>query len=110
MSISTATPEQLQRVYNFVAMLRANTIHFWKQSNTATILIQNWNSDILQIIGSPTGIVINDPTGLAGAVPLTDTQVTNLFGQHQTLQGTIMTANNQNLFMLATGPNNALLT
>ena len=110
MSIATATPDQLQRVYNFVHLLRANTINFWKQSNNTDVLIQNWNSDILQIIGTPTGVVINDGSGLAGAVPLTDTQVTNLFGQHQTLQGTIMTASNKDLFMLACGPNNALLT
>jgi hypothetical protein len=44
---------------------------------------------------------------LAGAVPLTDLQVTDLFGQLQTMQTNTMTAHNKDLFMLATGPNNA---
>lgn len=110
MSIATATPDQLQRVYNFVRMLRGNTVNFWRYNNNANALIQNWNSDILAIIGTPVGTVINDESGFAGAVPLTDTQVTNLFGIHQNLQPTIMTASNQQIFMLATGPQNAALT
>lgn len=107
MSIATATPEQLARVYNFVNMLRAATIHQWKLNNNVNALIEDWNSDILAIIGSPTGVVINDGSGLAGSVPLTDTQVTNLFGIMQTWQTNTMTQSNQTIFMLATGPNNS---
>jgi hypothetical protein len=108
MSVATATPEQLARLYNFIALLRSTTIRIWQQSNATDTIIQAWNSDILAIIGTPQGTVIHDNTGLAGAVPLTDTQVTNLFSILQNLQSTTMTAGNKDLFMLATGPNNAL--
>ena len=107
MSYSTATPAQQARVNNFVQQLRAATIRVWQESNAMTALINNWNADILGILGTPQGISIPDGTGLAGAVQLTDTQVTNLFGILQTNQTTLMTAGNQNIFMLATGPNNS---
>lgn len=107
MSIANATPDQLQRVYNFIHMLRATTIHQWSLNNNTNALIEDWNADILAIIGTPTGIVINDGSGLAGSVPLTDTQVTNLFGIMQTWQTNTMTASNQTIFMMATGPNNS---
>ena len=106
MSVATATPEQLARLNNFVMQLRAAIIRVWQLNNDTTALVQDWNSDILGIIGSPAGTVINDPTGLAGAVHLTDTQVTNLFGILQTLQTNTMTAGNKDVFMLATGPQN----
>ncbi len=107
MSVATATPAQLQRLNNFVNQLRAATIRVWQLNNITTMLVEDWNSDILAIIGTPAGTVINDNTGLAGAVPLTDTQVTNLFGILQTNQTTFMTASNKDVFMLATGPNNS---
>lgn len=108
MSIATATPEQLARVANFVVMLRSAVIQIWQIDKVARVLVQDWNSDILGIIGTPQGTTIVDNTGLAGAVPLTDTQVTNLFGILQTLQTNTMTAGNKDVFMLATGPSNAL--
>lgn len=108
MSIATATPEQLARVANFVVMLRSAIIQIWQIDKVARVLVQDWNSDILGIIGTPQGTTIVDNTGLTGAAPLTDTQVTNLFGILQTLQTNTMTAPNKDAFMLATGPNNAL--
>jgi hypothetical protein len=108
MSVATATPEQLVRLHNFIGLLRSTTIRIWQQSNATNAIIQDWNSDILAIIGTPQGTIIQDSTGLAGAVSLTDTQVTNLFGILQSLQSTAMTAGNKDLFMLTTGPNNSL--
>lgn len=107
---ATATPEQQARVNNFVQMMRAVVINFWQYNNNTNALIEDWNADILGIIGSPTGVTITDGTGYPGAVPLTDTQVTNLFGILQNLQPTIMTSGNQTIFMMATGPNNAAAT
>lgn len=108
MSYATATPEQKARVHNFVAQLRAAVIPQWHENTVVAMLIQNWNSDILGILGTPQGTVIADNTALAGAVPLTDTQVSNLFGILQTWQTNTMTAGNKDIFMLATGPNNAI--
>ncbi len=107
MSYSTATPAQQARVNNFVQQLRAVSIRAWQMNNSMTALVNDWNSDILGILGSPQGITIPDGTGLAGAVPMTDTQVTNLFGILQTNQTTLMTAGNSAAFMLATGPQNS---
>lgn len=110
MGYATATPAQQQRVNNFVQMMRGVVINFWKYNNNTNALIQDWNADILGIIGTPTGVTINDGSNLAGCVPLTDTQVTNLFGILQNLQPTIMTSSNQAIFTLATGPQNAAST
>lgn len=107
MSYATATPEQKARVNNFVAQVRAAVIRIWQLNNSTDALVTDWNADILAILGSPQGIVITDGTGLAGAAPLTDTQVTNLFGLLQTNQTTLMTPANEAVFMLATGPNNS---
>ncbi len=107
MSYATATPAQQARVNNFVTQLRAATIRLWNLNNQTSALVTDWNADILAILGSPANIVITDGTGLAGAVPLTDTQVTNLFGILQTLQTNTMTPSNAAAFMLATGPNNS---
>ena len=107
MSYTTATPAQQARVNNFVQQLRAAVIRQWQLNNAVNALVQDWNADILGILGSPQSITIPDGTGLAGAVPMTDTQVTNLFGIMQTWQTNTMTAGNQTVFMLATGPNNS---
>jgi hypothetical protein len=107
MSYSTATPAQQARVNNFVQQLRAAIIRIWQLNNNTSALVTDWNADILGILGAPQGIVINDGTGLAGAAPLTDTQVTNLFGILQGNQTSLMTAGNNAAFMLATGPNNS---
>jgi hypothetical protein len=107
MSYSTATPAQQAQVNNFVQMLRSTIIRLWQVNNNTSALVTAWNANILGILGSPQGIAIPDGTGLAGAVVLTDTQVTNLFGILQTLQSTNMTQANENAFMLATGPSNS---
>ena len=108
MSVANATPEELRRLDNFVVLQRAAVVQLWKLNNTITALVQDWNADILGIIGAPQNVVIKDSTNYSGAVPLTDTQVTNLFGILQTLQTETMTNPNKALFLLATGPNNML--
>lgn len=108
MSVSTATPEQLARLSNFVGLLRAATVNVWQLNRTMNALVQDWNSDILGIIGTPQNTIVIDNSNLAGCVRLTDTQITNLFGILQTLQTNTMTAGNKDVFMLATGPNNAM--
>ncbi len=108
MSVATATPEELARLDNFVVLLRGATVGLWASDKTIAALVQDWNTDILQIIGAPQNTVIKDSNSLTGSLPLTDTQVTTLFGIFQTLQTNAMTANNKDLFMRATGPNNAM--
>jgi hypothetical protein len=108
MSYSTATPQQQAQVQQFVLLERAAAVQIWQLNKTINAIVAAWNANILGILGSPSGIPIPDPTGYAGAVTLTDTQVTNLLGVLQSFQSNTMTAPNQALFVLATGPNNML--
>jgi hypothetical protein len=105
MSVSGATPAQLTQLSDFVVLERSACVQLWQLNKTITALVEAWNSNILGIIGSPQGTPVVDNTGLAGAVQLTDTQVTNLFGILQTLQTNTMTAPNEAALELATGPN-----
>jgi hypothetical protein len=106
MSVANATPEELKRLDNFVLLQRSTCVLLWQLDKAITAIVQDWNSDILGIIGSPQGTTIVDSNNYPGAVPLTDTQVTNLFGILQTLQTNTFTAANEDLFLRATGPNN----
>ena len=108
MSYSGATPAQQAQVQSFVTLERAAIVQMWQLNKTINALVAAWNANILGILGAPQGTLIPDPTGYAGAVELTDTQVTNLFGILQSLQSTNFTAPNQASFVLATGPNNML--
>jgi hypothetical protein len=108
MSFATATPAQQAQVESFVTLERAAIVQMWQLNKTISALVQAWNANILGILGAPQGISIPDATGYAGAVTLTDTQVTNLFGILQTLQTNNFSAGNQAAFVLATGPNNML--
>jgi hypothetical protein len=108
MSYSTATPQQQARVNNFVQLQRAASVLMWELNKAINAMNADWNADILAILGSPQGITITDGTGYAGAVPLTDTQVTNLVSVFQAFQSGTMTAGNQTVFALASGPNNML--
>lgn len=108
MSVATATPDQLKQLDDFVVLARGATTQLWQLDKTINSLIQAWNANILGIIGPPQGTLIKDSTNYAGAVQLTDTQVTNLFGILQTLHNNTMTDPNKALFVLASGPNNML--
>lgn len=106
MSYSTATPAQQAQVNVFVQQQRAACIQFFRLMNQINALQTFWNADVLAILGTPGGIAIPDGTNLAGAVQLTDTQVTNLFGVLQSMLTTNFTQANQNAMALATGPGN----
>jgi hypothetical protein len=108
MSYATATPAQQARVNNFVLLQRAASVLIWALNKQINAMNSDWNADILAILGSPQGITIPDGTGYAGAVPMTDTQVTNLVSIYQAYQSSTMTAGNQTVFALASGPNNML--
>ena len=108
MSYSTASAAEKTRVNNFVQLQRAASVLIWQLNKTINAMNADWNSDILAILGSPQGITIPDGTGYAGAVPMTDTQVTNLVSIYQAFQSNTMTAGNQTAFALASGPNNML--
>lgn len=108
MSVAGATPAQLKQLDDFVVLQRGATVQLWQLHKTIEALIQAWNANILGIIGSPQGTPIVDSGSYAGAVQLTDTQVTNLFGILQTMDVNTMTDPNKALFVLATGPNNML--
>jgi len=108
MSVANATPAQLAQLNNFVVLERAAIVQMWQLNKTISALVQAWNASILGIIGPPAGTPIVDSNSYVGAVQLTDTQVTNLFGILQTLQTNNFGASNQAAFVLATGPNNML--
>ena len=108
MSYSGATPAQQAQVQSFSVLQRSAIVQLWQLNKTINALVQAWNANILGILGSPQGTLIPDNTGYAGAVELTDTQITNLFGILQSLQSTNFTSGNQAAFVLATGPNNML--
>lgn len=105
MSVAGATPAQLAQLSAFVNQMRATCIAAMKLNDQVNALVLGWDANILGIIGAPQGTLINDNTGLAGAVELTDTQVTNLFGILQSM-GAILTNANQQAMVLATGPGN----
>jgi hypothetical protein len=108
MSFATATPQQQARVNSFVLLQRAAAVLAWELNKTINAMNAAWNADILGILGTPQGITIQDGTNYAGAVPMTDTQVTQLVGIYQAFQSDTMSAGNQTAFALASGPNNML--
>jgi hypothetical protein len=108
MSYSTATPAQQLQVQQFVLLQRAACVQIWQLQKTINAIVAGWNANILGILGTPQGTPIPDNTGYAGAVELTDTQVTNLISILESFQTNTMTAGNETLFTLATGPNNML--
>ncbi len=83
MTYSTASAADQKLVQNFQVQVRG----VWVQALALGAEIQNlfnsWNfgdKSILSIAGSPNGTVIPDGNSLAGAQPLTDTELTNLYG------------------------------
>lgn len=108
MSVANATSEQLAELSNFVVNLRAVIASFAQVQYQMNALNQAWNANISAIIGTPAGTVIADNTGLAGAVPLTDTQVSTLVSDIQAVMTTYFTTAAQQLYAQVCGPMNVL--
>lgn len=106
MSVVNATPQQLAQLSNFVVLLRATISSFAKNMDTMNALNAAWNANISAIIGTPAGTTIVDGTNLAGAVPLTDTQVATLVADIQAILTTYYAAGAQQLYTLVCGPGN----
>src|ERR1700688_3518999 len=104
MSYAAATTAQQTQVNVFVQQQRATCIEFFRLMNQINALQTFWNADILGILGTPLSTLIPDGTILAGAVELTDTQVTTLFGILQSMLTTNFPAGNQNAMALAVAP------
>jgi hypothetical protein len=108
MTLSSATAAQITQVNNFCQLTRSIMIQLALLQNHCAVAMQTWDVNILGIIGSPQGTLINDGTGLAGAVELTDTQLTNLVSIMSAIVTTYGTAANQQAIALAVGPNNMI--
>ena|SRR5271165_6927576 len=108
MSYNTATSDQQKQVQQFVLNMRGVCVEWFRIFNQINQLNLNWNNNILGILGSPQGILIPDGTNLAGAVELTDTQVTNIFGSIlQAMMTAYFTGGNQATMVPAVGLNTA---
>lgn len=108
MSLSTATAAQLAQVADFTRLMRSIVISMAVLENHIDAALLAWNANIIGIMGAPGNILINDATGLAGAVELTDTQVTNLVGLITSYQSTFGTSQNRQAMTLAVGPTNMI--
>lgn len=108
MTVANATPAQLAELSNFVVNLRAVIASFAQVQYQMNALNQAWSANISAIIGTPAGTTITDATGLAGAVPLTDTQVSQLVTDIQNVMATYFTTGAQQLYAQVCGPMNVL--
>lgn len=108
MSLAGATQAQIAQVNNFCLLTRSIMIQLAQLQNHCAVAMTTWNANILGIIGAPQGTLINDGTGLAGAVELTDTQLTNLVSYMSAIVSTYGAAGDQAAIALAVGPNNMI--
>lgn len=108
MTIATATPQQLAELSAFVVQERAIVSQLMKAMAQMNQLNNNWNATIAAIIGTPAGLVVTDNSGLAGIVPLTDTNVYAILGYFQTILASFYDTSHQQIFVQACGPTNAL--
>jgi hypothetical protein len=106
MSVALATPAQLAQLSNFVVLMRSAVSMFAKNMDTMNALVMAWNANISAIVGVPVGTTVIDATGLAGAVPLTDTTVAALVGDLQAILATYYTTAAQQLYTTVCGPGN----
>ena len=105
-NISTATPTQLTELNNYVVQLRAIVAAFSTNMVAMNAMVNAWNANISAIIGTPAGLVVTDSTNLAGAVPLTDTQVSTLTTDLEAILTTYYTTAAQQLYATVCGPTN----
>lgn len=108
MSVATATPAQLALLSNFVAELRANMASFAQTIAVMNALNVSWEATISAIVGTPAGTLITDSSGLAGISQLTDTQVSSLMTDVQSVLTTYNSTAAQELFSQVCGPLNTL--
>lgn len=104
--VATATNEQLALLSNFVVNMRAQISQCAILMSRMNALSAYWTSVISPIIGTPAGTTIADNTGLAGAVPLTDTQVAALIADIQAILTQYYTPAAQELYAQVAGPTN----
>ena len=108
MSVANATPEQLAELSAFVVLQRATAGEFFRVMNHMNALNNSWNATISAIIGTPAGTTIVDNSGLAGIVPLTDTDATNIMSYMQNTLTNFYDAAHQQELTKACGPSNTI--
>lgn len=106
MTVSNATTAQLAQLSNYVVLMRTTISAFAKNMDTMNALVNAWNGNISAIIGTPAGTTITDSSNLAGAVPLTDTQVAQLVADLQAVLAAYNTPAAQQLYTSVCGPGN----
>lgn len=106
--IANPTAAQLAQVSTFVVQLRAVLSQFAKAQSQMNALQAYYNQTVSAILNPTTGVTVVDATGLAGAVPLTDTQVVTLTSDIEAVIATYYTATYQGLYAMACGPSNVL--
>ena len=107
-NISTATPQQLAQLSSYVVQQRALVASLMQFMTQANQLNNSWNATISAIVGTPAGLTVTDNSGLAGIVPLTDTNVYAITGYFQTILTDFYDAAHQQIFVQACGPTNAV--
>src|SRR5208282_3235405 len=106
MSVVNATPAQRAQLSAYVVMLRAIASQFSMAMSQMNALQNAYNANVAGIIGTAAGTVIVDNTGLAGAVPMTDTQVVTMTSWFENVLTTYYDATHQQQFTIACGPGN----
>src|SRR5271170_1242756 len=107
MTVATATPQQLAELSAYMVMMRAVASQLSKSMSQMNALSNSYNATISGIIGgSGTGTVVVDASGLAGIVPLTDTDVVNITFIYQSILSSWYDASHQQLLTRACGPGN----
>lgn len=106
--IANPTAAQLAQVSTYVVQLRATLAQFAQAMAQMNALQNYYNQTVSAILNPTTGVTVVDSTGLAGAVPLTDTQVVTLTADIEAVLTTYYTTTYQELFAAACGPGNVL--
>lgn len=108
MSVAGATPQQLKELNDYVVLLRSVAGEFFRVMNHMNAVNNSWNATISAIIGTPAGTTIVDNSSLAGIVPLTDTDVTNITSYFQNTLTSFYDAAHQQELTKAAGSGNTI--
>jgi hypothetical protein len=107
--IANPTAQQLALVSAYVVMQRAIASQMMKLMNQMNALNGAWTGEIAGIVNAGTmGQTIVDNTGLAGAAPLTDNDVTTITSYMQNVLATYYDSAHQQELVKACGPGNAV--